>query len=143
MSDKLAVCSSCGTTNRLPPDKPAARAKCAKCGTAMFAGHPADVTGDNLERQIARGTLPLLVDVWAPWCGPCQAMAPAFAEAATQLEPDFRLAKLNSDAAPDVAGRLGIRGIPTMILFHNGAERARVSGAMPAGQIVQWARSHV
>jgi len=143
MGDKLAVCTTCGTTNRLPPNKPASRAKCAKCGTRLFEGHPADVTGDNLERQIARGTLPLLVDVWAPWCGPCQAMGPAFAEAATVLEPDFRLAKLNSDAAPEVAGRLGIRGIPTMILFRNGAEHARVSGAMPAGQIVQWARSHI
>jgi len=143
MSDVLAVCSKCGATNRLPPDKPTLRAKCAKCGTHLFDGHPVDVTGGNLDRQIARGTLPLLVDVWAPWCGPCKMMGPAFAEAAGQLEPQFRLVKLNSDVAPEIANRLQIRGIPTMILFHNGAEHARISGAMSTGQIVRWANSQI
>jgi thioredoxin 2 len=143
MSDTLAVCSTCGATNRLPLDKPALRAKCAKCGTRLFGVDPADVTGENFDRQITRGSVPLLVDVWAPWCGPCKMMTPAFAEAARQLEPQFRLVKLNSDSAPEISNRLQIRSIPTMILFHKGGERARVSGAMSVGQIVQWASSQI
>lgn len=94
------------------------------------------------ERQIARSSIPVLIDVWAPWCGPCRTMAPAFAQAARMLEPGMRLIKLNSQDEPDVAGRLGIQGIPTMLLFANGREVARVSGAMDAAAIVSWAQRH-
>jgi thioredoxin 2 len=97
----------------------------------------------NFDRQIGRGNLPVLVDVWAPWCGPCKMMAPAYEAAAKALEPNIRLVKLNSDKEQAVAARLGIRGIPTMILFHHQREVARVSGAMSANQIIGWVRGHV
>jgi thioredoxin 2 len=143
MPDNLVVCSQCGTTNRLPPARPAAPAKCGNCGSKLFAGHPADVNGDVFERQVARTTLPVLVDVWAPWCGPCITMAPAYEAAAHELEPAVRLIKLNSDAEPAISSRLGIRGIPTMLLFHGGREIGRISGAMSAPQIVRWVRERL
>ena len=94
-------------------------------------------------KQVAKNSVPVLVDVWAPWCGPCRSMAPAYEQAAQQLEPGMRVIKLNSDDNQQIAGRMGIRGIPSLILYSGGREVARTSGAMPAGQIVQWARSHL
>jgi len=106
-------------------------------------GHPEDVNSEIFDRVIARSTMPVLVDVWARWCGPCRMMEPAYAAAARELEPLVRLIKLNSDAEQAVASRLGISGIPTMILFREGREVARTSGAMSAPQIVQWVREHL
>lgn len=143
MSDTMVVCSACGSVNRLPPQRKAADAKCGRCGDRLFAGVPRDVDGATLDRHVTRGTVPLLVDVWAPWCGPCRTMAPAFAAAAAELEPAVLLVKLNSDQEQATASRLGIRGIPTMILFGNGTEIARSSGAMTASQIVGWTRSRL
>lgn len=136
------VCCHCDAVNRVPADKPAGAAKCGKCGSQLFQGKPFDISGSNLDTQIRSSGIPVLVDVWAPWCGPCRMMAPAFETAASELEPGFRLVKLNSDSESDVSARLGIRGLPTMILFANGREKARVSGAMTASQIIAWARSN-
>lgn len=137
------VCTKCSAINRLPLTRNGSDAKCGKCGTRLFSGHPEDMDAARFDRQIGRGSLPVLVDVWAPWCGPCKMMAPAYEAAARALEPDVRLIKLNSDNEQAIAARLGIRGIPTMILFHHQREIARVSGAMSTTQIVNWVRSHV
>ncbi|RUX28803.1 thioredoxin TrxC [Mesorhizobium sp. M7A.F.Ca.US.011.01.1.1] len=139
----LVVCSKCGGVNRLPLGRNAMEAKCGKCGNRLFSGQPEDVDTRVFDCQIARSSLPVVVDVWAPWCGPCKMMAPAYAAAANELEPHARLIKLNSDNEKAVAARLGIRSIPTMILFHGGREIARTSGAMTAGQIVRWVRDRL
>ena len=136
--ENLIVCTKCGGVNRLPAARRAQDAKCGKCASRLFSGHPEDVDGEMFDRQITRSTIPVVVDVWAPWCGPCQVMAPAYEAAARELEPVVRLIKLNSDSEQAVSARLGIRGIPTMIMFHGGQELARTSGAMTAGQIVRW-----
>jgi thioredoxin 2 len=143
MSENLVVCSKCGGVNRLPPSRPAIGAKCGKCGAKIFVGHPEDVNAEIFDRQIARSTIPVLVDVWAPWCGPCRMMAPAYEAAARDLEPQVRLIKLNSDAEQAVASRFGIQGIPTMIFFFAGRVVARTSGAMSATQIVRWVRDRL
>ncbi len=141
--EKHVVCTACAAVNRLPAARPAREGKCGKCGEPLFSGHPVDVDAAAFDRHVSRGSLPVLVDVWAPWCGPCRMMAPAFEAAARDLEPAMRLVKLNSDAEQALAGRLGIRGIPTMILYRDGKELARTSGAMSAPQIVAWARNRL
>ncbi len=139
MTDEArAVCLECGAINRLPAGKPALEAKCGSCGRLLFTGKPADVDTAMFDRQVQRGTLPVVVDVWAPWCGPCHAMAPEYEKAAEAIEPAARFVKLNSDNEQAIAARLGIRGIPTMILFKQGREVGRVSGAMSASQIGDW-----
>ncbi len=130
------VCTQCDAVNRVDPAR--GTGKCGKCGAELFSGHPADLAAVRLEKQIARSDVPVVVDVWAPWCGPCRVMGPEFERAAGLLEPKVRFLKLNSDDNQELASRLGIRGIPTMILFKGGKEAARTSGAMPASQIVRW-----
>lgn len=134
------VCSSCGATNRISEGQDMALGRCGKCGEPLFSGHPADVPGAILEKHIAKSDIPVLVDVWAPWCGPCRVMGPQFEAAAQAAEPGMRFVKLNSDDNQDLSGRLGIRGIPTMILFKHGKEAGRVSGAMSSADILRWAR---
>ena len=136
------VCPSCATINRIPPDKPAAAAKCGKCHQPLFSGEPIELDSANFTRHVERNTVPLVVDFWAEWCGPCKMMAPEFAKAASELEPEVRMAKLDTEAAQEIAQSYGIRSIPTMILFKNGKEAMRQSGAMRASQIVQWVRAY-
>ena len=133
-----AVCTACGTVNRLPQDKPASEANCGGCGALLFSGEPADVSGDMLQKQIARSSVPVVVDVWAPWCGPCRVMAPEYEKAAQATEPRARFLKLNSDNEQELSARLGIRGIPTMLVYRDGKEIARTSGARPARDIIGW-----
>lgn len=141
--ETLVVCSRCAAVNRLVAGRPANEGRCGKCHAPLFSGHPEDVNAAAFDKHVARGTVPVLVDVWAPWCGPCRMMAPAFEAAARDLEPKVRLIKLNSDGEQALAGRLGIRSIPTMILFRGGSELARTSGALSAPQIVSWTRDRL
>jgi thioredoxin 2 len=136
------VCSHCGATNRMPENRDLASGKCGKCGRQLFEGQPADVSAAILEKHITRSDIPVLVDVWAPWCGPCKVMGPQFESAASQAEPRLRFVKLNSDDNQELSARLGIRGIPTMIMFKGGKELARVSGAMSSTDILQWAEEN-
>ncbi len=137
------VCPHCAGVNRVPATAKALAAKCGVCGERLFSGHPADVDGAMFERQVGRSTIPVLVDVWAPWCGPCRSMAPSYEAAAKELEPHVRAIKLNSDDEQQIAGRLGIRGIPSLLLFRGGTEIGRSSGAMSTRQIVEWTRARL
>lgn len=132
------VCGHCGKTNRLPADRAPDQGRCGACHQPLFSGQPIEVDEAGFERHVASSDIPLLVDVWAPWCGPCRAMAPMFARAATELEPRVRLLKLNADTAPKVSARFGISAIPTLLLIKNGREVARNAGAMDAQRIVAW-----
>ena len=135
------VCPVCGAVNRAPDGKNPLAAKCGRCSEPLFSGHPTEVDAKALaaHRASTKGAA-VLVDVWAPWCGPCQAMAPNFAAAAKILEPDVRLLKLNSEADPEAAAELGVSGIPALLLFRGGPTIARASGLMSAQQIVAWTR---
>ena len=137
-ASRQIVCGLCGQMNRLPAERNLAAARCGSCHQPIFSGQPIEVDEAGFRRRVAHSDIPVLVDVWAPWCGPCRAMAPMFERAARELEPKVRLLKLNADTAPAISSRMGISSIPTLLLMQGGREIARTSGAMDAKTIVAW-----
>ena len=137
------ACAHCNAINRIPETRLDDSPNCGRCKQPLFKGAPITLTDANFSAHVERSSIPLVVDFWADWCGPCKMMAPHFERAAKQLEPDVRLAKLDTDANPDTAGRFNIRSIPTMILFQNGKEVARQSGAMDTTALTNWIRGQI
>ncbi|KIQ97768.1 thioredoxin TrxC [Lysobacter sp. A03] len=139
----LVVCPHCHSPNRVPDARLAEAPSCGRCQKALFDGKPVSLGVDHFAAHISRGGLPVLVDFWAPWCGPCKVMAPQFELAAAELEPYVRLAKVDTQSEPTLAQQYAIRSIPTLALFKGGRELARQAGAMSAADIVRWTRQHL
>jgi thioredoxin 2 len=137
------LCPHCGGVNRLPENRPAGVAKCGACHEKLFDGHPTAVDAAGFNKHLRVNDIPVLVDMWAPWCGPCRTMAPMFEKAAQTLEPNLRLLKLNVDDAQDIAAQYGVSGIPTLLLFQNGGLIAQQAGAQSAEAIIRWVGSRM
>ena len=142
-ANKHVVCPACNAVNRIPADKLEAGPACGKCRKALFNGQVLKLSSDNFKQHTTRNDIPVVVDFWAPWCGPCKMMAPAFERAASDLTPHVRLAKLNTEDEQAIAARLNIRSIPTLVLFKNGREVARQAGAMQAEDIKRWVQNYI
>ena len=137
------VCPSCGGINRVPTDKLRAGGKCGKCKQGLFQAQPLECTAANFDQHLQKSDIPLVVDFWAPWCGPCKMMAPVFQQAAAQLEPQARLIKVNTEQEQMLAARYQIRSIPTLAIFKNGQEVTRMAGAMDLNNLVRWVRQSI
>jgi thioredoxin 2 len=138
MDTKHIVCPHCNATNRIPTTRLSDAPKCGKCKQALFTAEPINLTTANFSQHIVNSDVPVVVDFWAPWCAPCQTMAPAFAQATKDLEPNYRLAKVDTEAQQALGAQYGIRSIPTIAMFKNGQEVARQAGAMGAEDIKRW-----
>ncbi|MDP2795353.1 MAG: thioredoxin TrxC [Sulfurisoma sp.] len=136
------VCPHCHAANRVPAERLADGATCGKCKGRLFAGEPVELDAAAFDKHVGRSDIPVVVDFWAPWCGPCRTMAPAFAQAARSLEPSYRLVKVNTEEEQQLAARFGIRGIPTLAIFKGGREVARQAGAMDAGSLARWIQAN-
>jgi thioredoxin 2 len=132
------VCTRCDGIVRVPDERLQDAPKCPRCHEALFTGHPVELTAANFTRHVGQSGVPVVVDFWAPWCGPCRSMAPAFERVAAETEPAARFAKLNTDEAQEIAGHYGIRSIPTLMVFKDGREVARQAGAMDAASMRRW-----
>ena len=139
MTDHMhIVCPACNAVNRIPSARLDDKPVCGKCRQALFQARPVELTAANFDRQIGRSDIPVLIDFWAPWCGPCKVMAPQFEQAARTLEPRFRLARVDTETQQALGARFDIRSIPTLVLFRGGREIARQAGAMGAADIQRW-----
>jgi len=137
------ACPHCHTANRVPAHRLGDAPTCGTCSQPLFRGHPVELAEADFERHVARSDLPVVVDFWAPWCGPCRAMAPVFERAARELEPQVRLVKLNTDEAQAIAAKFDIRGIPMFAILEQGREVARIAGAMNLARFVEWVRANI
>lgn len=138
----ILACPSCSTLNRIDPAKIADKPNCGRCKQSLFQGKAIELTADNFMNQVQKSELPVVIDFWASWCGPCLSFAPVFSQAAAELEPRFRFAKVNTEQQQQLAAQFQIRSIPTLMVFKQGKQVAQQSGAMPKQMFYQWLQQH-